>query len=73
MFQPVLQLLLAAMVFAAPLADGEATIAGFNHHQQMGTGGGIIGFIILVLDIIVWSKQFPFQFLASGDKHEYGR
>jgi hypothetical protein len=27
---------------------------------QAGTGGGIIGFIVLVLDIIAWSKPFSF-------------
>jgi hypothetical protein len=26
---------------------------------QAGTGGGIIGFIVLVLDIIAWSKCLP--------------
>ncbi|KAJ4181225.1 PLDc-N domain-containing protein [Fusarium falciforme] len=48
-----LQLWLASLAFAAPLAEGgvEATKA---NPWQYGTGGGIIGFIVLVLDILVW-------------------
>lgn len=51
-----LQLCLAAVAFAAPLADHQIKTLGMNPGQQYGTGGGIVGFIVLVLDIIIWSK-----------------
>jgi len=44
-----LQLCLAALALAAPM-----TATGMNPSQQYGTGGGVVGFIILVLDILVW-------------------
>jgi hypothetical protein len=53
MFHFFLQLCLAALAFAAPLAGDEMmTTSGAN--WQYGTGGGIVGFIVLILDIIVW-------------------
>ena len=54
LFALLLQLCLAA---AAPIASDEATILGMNPQQQYGAGGGVIGFIVLVLDIIVWSMS----------------
>lgn len=47
----VLQLWFAALALAAPAVTIEA-----NPPWQYGTGGGILGFIVLVLDIIVWSE-----------------
>ncbi|KAJ4390818.1 hypothetical protein N0V93_004416 [Gnomoniopsis smithogilvyi] len=57
MFNVVLNLLLqfslAALALGAPVVqDVSATTAG--NSWQYGTGGGIIGFIVLVLDIIVF-------------------
>ena len=49
----LLQLCLAAFTFAAPLSNDKLTTMGSS--QQMGAGGGVFGFIILVLDILVWS------------------
>lgn len=49
-----LQLWLAALTFAAP-AVNEGVSANAVKPWQYGTGGSIIGFIVLVLDIIVWS------------------
>ncbi|KAK6836662.1 hypothetical protein PG990_014131 [Apiospora arundinis] len=49
-FSMFLQLCLAALAFAAPLADETMKTTGTP--MQYGTGGGIIGFIILILDII---------------------
>lgn len=49
----LLQLCFAA---AAPIANDEATILGMSPQQQYGAGGGVLGFIVLVLDIIVWSE-----------------
>lgn len=55
----LLQLSLAALALGAPIAqDISATTAG--NSWQYGTGGGIIGFIVLVLDIIVFSTPAPF-------------
>ncbi|KAF5024064.1 hypothetical protein F66182_3860 [Fusarium sp. NRRL 66182] len=48
-----LQLWLATLAFAAPIADDTVSAAGADPWQY-GTGGGIVGFIILVLDILVW-------------------
>lgn len=54
----LLQLSLAALALGAPIAqDVSATTAG--NSWQYGTGGGIIGFIVLVLDIIVFSTPTP--------------
>ncbi|KAF5671651.1 hypothetical protein FPRO06_00147 [Fusarium proliferatum] len=47
-----LQLWLATLAFAAPIAD-EVTVTGAEPWHY-GTGGGIVGFIVLVLDILVW-------------------
>ncbi|KAI1044530.1 hypothetical protein LB505_011040 [Fusarium chuoi] len=47
-----LQLWLATLALAAPIAD-EVTVTGAEPWHY-GTGGGIIGFIVLVLDILVW-------------------
>ncbi|CEI63542.1 hypothetical protein FVEN_g6673 [Fusarium venenatum] len=48
-----LQLWLATLAFAAPIAD-DAISATSAKPWHYGTGGGIIGFIVLVLDILVW-------------------
>ncbi|TRX97532.1 hypothetical protein FHL15_001810 [Xylaria flabelliformis] len=51
-FYLVLQLCLATWAFAAPIAD--ETITTTSTPWQYGAGGGIIGFIVLVLDLIVF-------------------
>jgi hypothetical protein len=51
MFNLFLQLCLAALCSAAPITAQDAT-------TQYGAGGGVIGFIVLVLDILVWSKSY---------------
>lgn len=55
MFNLLLQLCLAALCHAAPIADDSFSALNSNA-TQYGTGGGIVGFIVLVLDILVWSK-----------------
>lgn len=52
-----LQLWLATLAFAAPLANEGVSATGAKPWQY-GTGGGVIGFIILILDILVWSTRF---------------
>ena len=53
-----LHLCMAAFVAAAPIAVADETVtAAAVTPWQYGTGGGIIGLIILILDIIVWSKS----------------
>lgn len=54
-FQLFLQLLLSSVAFAAPLAD-EAFAAQWNTASSYGAGGGVVGFIVLILDIIVWGE-----------------
>ncbi|KAI0445586.1 hypothetical protein F4803DRAFT_507425 [Xylaria telfairii] len=49
----VLQLCLAAWAFAAPLVD-ETMTATSKSPWQYGAGGGIAGFIVLILDLIVF-------------------
>ena len=49
-----LQLSMFMLAEAAPLTVQSAK------PWQAGTGGGIVGFIVLVLDIIAWSK-YPEQ------------
>lgn len=61
-FSLLLQLSLAALALAAPVAqEVSATTAG--NSWQYGTGGGILGFIVLILDIIVFSTYFSPQAL----------
>jgi hypothetical protein len=62
MFSLFLQLCLAALCSAAPIADDFTTLN--SNATQYGTGGGIVGFIVLVLDILVWSK-----FLTAHTHH----
>ncbi|KAK3369931.1 hypothetical protein B0H63DRAFT_485790 [Podospora didyma] len=50
----IAQLWLAALAMAAPLADGTVSTAGHGNTWQYGTGGGILGLIVLILDIIVF-------------------
>lgn len=50
-----LQFFLAMLAYAAPIADEISTKA--TEPWQYGTGGGIVGFIVLVLDILVWSMS----------------
>ncbi|KAI0453191.1 hypothetical protein F5B21DRAFT_306845 [Xylaria acuta] len=52
-FYPLLQLCLATWALAAPLAD-EAITTTSTTPWQYGAGGGIAGFIVLVLDLIVF-------------------
>lgn len=50
----LLQLSLAAFALAAPAGQEVSTL---DNSWQYGTGGGVLGFIVLVLDIIVFSKK----------------
>jgi len=47
-----LQLWLAQLAFAAPAAPISAE--SIDNSWQYGTGGGILGFVVLILDIIVF-------------------
>lgn len=46
----LLQLALSSVAFAAPLTTQ-------SNSWQYGTGGGILGFIVFILDVIVISKS----------------
>jgi hypothetical protein len=50
LIQTFFQLMLFGAAFAAPLSA-----QGHNSSMRYGVGGGVVGFIVLVLDIIVWS------------------
>lgn len=56
MFNFVLSLLLQLSMFM--MAEAAPITAQGAEPWQAGTGGGIVGFIVLVLDIIAWST-FP--------------
>lgn len=49
-----LQLWMATLALAAPVAS-DIVHADAAKPWHYGTGGGILGFIVLILDIIVWS------------------
>ncbi|WYZ36097.1 hypothetical protein EsH8_X_000744 [Colletotrichum jinshuiense] len=51
-----LQLCFALLAAAAPVTDPTIGAAGHGNTWQYGTGGGILGFIVLVLDIIVFME-----------------
>lgn len=64
-FNVMLQFMLLGLAAAAPLA-GEVATSSHGNAWQFGAGGGIIGFIVLILDIIVFCKpiylpQSPLQ------------
>ena len=57
-----LQLWMAFLAVAAPVAEQAVTAPHHGNAWQYGTGGGIIGLIVLVLDIIVFSMSaWPFH------------
>lgn len=49
------QLCLASLALAAPM-DGDVNTADA---WQYGTGGGVLGLIVLILDIIVFGESCP--------------
>jgi hypothetical protein len=57
MFNFVIAALLQLSFFM--LAEAAPVSAMSAKPWQAGTGGGIVGFIVLVLDIIAWSKSPP--------------
>jgi hypothetical protein len=61
MFNIVIAALLELSFFA--LAEAAPMSVQSAKPWQAGTGGGIVGFIVLVLDIIAWSK-FPHDVAA---------
>ena len=67
-----LQLCLATLAFAAPIA--EETFATTSNSLGYGTGGGIVGLIILVLDILVFgTSNYPGArtFICLGHTKKY--
>lgn len=56
MFSLFLQLCLAAFTFAAPI-ESDPTFTIQADAWQYGTGGGILGFIVLVIDVLAWSES----------------
>ena len=53
----LLQTLLPLLALGAPLSPASGNeFHATSNAASFGTGGGILGFIVLVLDILVWSK-----------------
>ncbi|KAL2262399.1 hypothetical protein VTK26DRAFT_1448 [Humicola hyalothermophila] len=48
----ILQLCLATLGLAAPVSD--ASVEALSNSWQYGTGGGLLGLVVLILDIIVF-------------------
>jgi hypothetical protein len=62
----LVQLFLAALALAAPIAEETVAATAGGNAWQYGTGGGILGLIVLILDIIVFgSCIFPQAMLAQ--------
>ncbi len=53
----LLQLCLASLALAAPIADESLSTTAGGNAWTYGTGGGILGLVVLVLDIIVFSMH----------------
>ena len=53
-------LLLQFALFSFAMAEETVTAQSHSNPWQYGAGGGVLGFIVLVLDIIVWSTSLPF-------------
>ncbi|TVY29838.1 hypothetical protein LHYA1_G001803 [Lachnellula hyalina] len=41
---------------AAAAASDTLTAAGHGNSWKFGTGGGVLGFVVLILDILVWME-----------------
>lgn len=71
-------LLLQFALFSFAMA--EETVTGQSHGNtwQYGAGGGVLGFIVLILDIIVWSTfspipPFPLPVFLFSHRHGGGK
>jgi hypothetical protein len=53
----LVHLCLAMTAMAAPVADKSLSATALDNAWQYGTGGGILGLIVLVLDVLVFSKS----------------
>ncbi|KAF2737772.1 hypothetical protein EJ04DRAFT_561201 [Polyplosphaeria fusca] len=58
MFQAFLSLLLQFSLFSLAFAAPSGKVSIQDTALSGGIGGGVIGFIVLVLDIIVWIEVF---------------
>jgi hypothetical protein len=56
----LLQLCLASLASAAPIMDETLSTTTVENTWQYASGGGVVGFIVLILDIIVFSKCYSF-------------
>jgi len=50
----LLQLLLTCIAIAAPVSTGDNTLHATGNAIGYGTGGGIVGLIVLILDVLVF-------------------
>ncbi len=55
----IAQLWLAVLAIAAPVAEETLRTADHGNAWHYGTGGGIVGLIVLILDIIVFGAYKP--------------
>jgi hypothetical protein len=68
-FNTLISLLLQASFFSLAAASEVITATGHGNAWKYGSGGGVIGFVVLILDIIVFSmcSSSPYLQLLSGN------
>lgn len=54
----LLQAWFALLAIAAPIVDESLSTADHGNAWQYGTGGGILGLIVLILDVMVFVEVF---------------
>jgi hypothetical protein len=57
MFQITLSMLLQLSLLSFAMAEETLTTSNHGNTWKYGSGGGLIGFIVLILDIIVFSTS----------------
>jgi hypothetical protein len=68
-FNTLITMLLQASLFSLAAASEVITATGHGNAWKYGSGGGVIGFVVLILDIIVFSMYClsPLSSTSIGD------
>jgi hypothetical protein len=64
-FQNALSMLLNLALISLVAAEETLTTSSHGDAWKFGTGGGVLGFIVLILDIMVWSTYIRFLFTGG--------
>jgi hypothetical protein len=65
MFQSSLSLILQLSLLSLAMAEETLTTTGHGNAWKYGSGGGVVGFIVLILDIIVFSTSLHLSYKQS--------